>query len=224
MPAISLHVQHGKMRQRVVRHPPIPHQPAAELLDRPEVMVAGLDAQAASPQVGQITLRAARRDVADESPLAASHDFSNLGGHFADVLLAVSLAPLVLFEFFDVFRQRPLHVVIERIDSARRPAFSLDDSSVEHRLGRALVGRQRHPLLDAMLVAVASPPLLRVHRDLLAGLRIASLDRLLVQTCHRSQISKTPPTPGGTGVTVCSFPREPQVNSGRVANPSADTR
>src|SRR5690606_18480176 len=125
------------------------------------------------------------------------HDPANLLGHFANVLFAVSLAPLVVFEIVHVLAERPLHVVIECVDATSCPTLSLDDKRVEHALSRPLVRRQRNPSVDAVLIAEPAPPLLRFDRDLFPGLRVTLLDRFLVQTRHCFQISKTPPTPGG---------------------------
>src|SRR5579871_303564 len=64
--------------------------------------------------------------------------------------------------------------------------FCLFDPLVQHRLRGTLVRGQRHALLDAVLVAVASPPLLGFAFDSLTGLRVRHPDRLLVQIGHCS--------------------------------------
>src|SRR5690606_24090717 len=100
----------------------------------------------------------------------------------------------------------PLHVVVECVDPPSCTTLGLDDQRVEHALSRRLVRRQRHPPYGAVLIAELAPPLLRPYLDRLAALRITLLNLLLVQVCHRSQISKTPPTPGGTRGTSSLVP------------------
>jgi len=46
------------VNERIVPHATIAHEPAAELLDGPQVVVAGLSAQAACTKFGQELLQA----------------------------------------------------------------------------------------------------------------------------------------------------------------------
>ena len=81
-------------------------------------MVAGLGTQTGGPEVRQVPLSAAWRQVADERPLAAADNLPHLRGHFPDVLVAVALVAEVLLDIVDVCLQRPFGMLLKRIKLA----------------------------------------------------------------------------------------------------------
>jgi hypothetical protein len=96
MATIDLDIESRQMGERIIVVPPISHQPPRKLLDRPQVMVAGLYAQSAAAEVGQELPDATGGNIADDVPFAPAHDLAHLRGKFANVLLGIALVMQML--------------------------------------------------------------------------------------------------------------------------------
>ncbi|MFN4261624.1 MAG: hypothetical protein ACK4RK_20255 [Gemmataceae bacterium] len=191
MPAINRHVEHGDVNQWIIGRSAVLDEPACELLDGPQVVVAGLDALALLTQIGQVRLNSACRDVADECGTASFDDSSGSRGNQLDLLVANVLGLEMPLEVVQVVAYGPLAVLLESIHEPSHSPLNLVDKLVEHGLGGGLVHGQGNAALDAVLVAVAAPPLLRLRLDLLPGFRVGHVDRLLVKTCHSCSPHRT---------------------------------
>src|SRR5262249_32968361 len=153
MSAISRNVEHRHMSQRVVRRSPVLDKPASELLDGPQVVVAGLDALALLAEARKESLNSVRRDVSDERNVAALDDPPRARRDELDLLRADPLGFQVLLEVSQVLTDGPLAMLIESIHDPCGAAFGFLDQFVQHRLSSCLVHGQGNAPFDTVLVA-----------------------------------------------------------------------
>src|SRR5262245_59040171 len=184
MAAIRRDVEHCHVSQRIISGASVLHQPAGELLDSSQVVVAGLDASAILAQLLEESLNSAGRQVSDERRLASLDDLARSERDKLDLLRANSLGLQVSLEVGEMVPNGPFPIFIESVHDPSDPALNLLDQFVQHGLGGGLVRGERNAPFGAVLVPVTAPPFLRLRLDLLPGFRLDHYDWFLVQTCH----------------------------------------
>ncbi|MFN0018640.1 MAG: hypothetical protein ACKVP0_10295 [Pirellulaceae bacterium] len=186
MADVGLPVQQRKCDQPVVGSAAVADQPPREHFDCPQIVVAAGDATPLCPQFRQLVLDSVGGDVVDAFKLAGGGQIPNPLDGQIDVFGSGPFVDEVPAKILKMGGQRSPPVQFKRVFQAGCGALLLRHQGVEHHLGRRFIRCQRHPSFDAVLVAVAAPPLLGFRRRLLAGFGIDHNHRLLIQACHYS--------------------------------------
>lgn len=100
-------VQHRNICQRIVAGAVVSNKPSSELLDRSQIVIAGLDAFAIGPQVGEERLDATGSEINDPPRFATIDDRFSAEGYKLHMLLANSLGPEMFLKIVEVFVDRP---------------------------------------------------------------------------------------------------------------------
>ncbi|MEZ6073960.1 MAG: hypothetical protein R3C10_27690 [Pirellulales bacterium] len=122
--------------------------------------------------------------IAHHFPSACVGDSLHFEHNLADVFLRVTLVEQIRLPVVDVFFQRAVAMLLERIGDAGHLAFYLAGELIKHRLSGRLVRGQRNSLFTAVGRAKASPPFLRLRLHPFAGFTVGDRHGFLVQTRH----------------------------------------
>jgi hypothetical protein len=78
MTPVEPRIEHGQVQQPVLPSPTVRYQPPGELLDGPQIVIAGLDTVALAAEVSKVSVHIAGRDVAEPRPLTGFGDSTDL--------------------------------------------------------------------------------------------------------------------------------------------------
>jgi hypothetical protein len=184
MSAIYRDIEHRHVGQWIISGAPIFDQPTAELLNCPQVVVAGLGALSPRSQICKERLNPAGRQIPDEGCVATVDNSPSSRRDQLDLLRTDLFGFQMTLEIRQMISDRAFSMLVKSIPNACSSALRFLDQFIQHRLRCRLVRRQRYTAFDSVRVPESAPPFPRLRLKLSSRLRVGHRDRLLVQVSH----------------------------------------